>query len=470
MATIDLRSLALCRITAGLVIIGDLLSRWPDFFIHYTDQGILPRQLLYEAGVVRFPSLHFMSGSELYLAFLFFVHALVGLSLSAGYHTRWSGFLAWYLTLSLQERCFMANNGGDRVLATVLFWGMFLPWGESLSIDAAQRKDQTPSTYQVRSVATAIFCFQPVSLYLISVFHKIEPTWLSGKVLHYALQSDFYAYPLSWGLLAHPQVMTGLAYTTLAWECVGPFLLLSTNPYLRGSACLGFSLMHLSFGLFLRIGIFSFSPLLYMIGIAPSAVWQTRVGARLQKGLEDIVNSLAPRCPQTRSLPMKGRLSTDFVLGALFLYASAISIFQDERFKTILPEKITAVAHLTGLYQRWTVFVDTPQIFDGWIVVEAVLADGRRVDIFQGHDPVRWGKPDTPYHRYRSFRWPTPLAIISDDRVFFRPFVQALAKDWQRDHRDDHVVWARFVLFRETPWLDYQTPSVQRHNLWEGNL
>lgn len=474
MTTLDVRSLALCRIAAGVLVIGDLLTRLPDGFLHYSDSGILPRALLHHTNALRFPSLYAMSGSEWYLLALGLFHAAVGLSLALGYRTRCSGFLAWYLTLALQERCFMANNGGDRLFASVLFWGMFLPWGHALSVDSARGSAPSarePQDRQVTNVATAIFLLQPVSVYLISVFHKLEPTWLSGRVLHYALQSDFYAYPWAFALLAYPLLLSALAYATLAWEAIGPFFLLSPHPRLRAGACLAFAAMHLGFGLCLRIGIFTFSPWLYLLGLLPAALWQTRLGATLEVRIEAFMAALAARLSSSPPplAPPHGR-TVDLLLGTLFLYACFISLGQDARLRGLLPERATVVTHLTGLHQRWTVFVDTPQIFDGWIVVEGVLADGRQVDLFQGNDPVRWEKPPTSLTRYRSFRWPTPLSLVTNDPVFYRPFVAALAADWQRDHPEDRVTWARLVLFREKPWLDYRNPSVSRSELWEGNL
>lgn len=465
-AALDLRSLALARIGAGCVVLADLASRLPNFRLHYTDGGILPRELIYEQAGFRFPSAYAMSDWHPYLIALFVLHALAGLSLALGYRTRTATAVAWYLTLSLQERCFMANNGGDKVLATLLFWGLFLPWGQRLSIDS-------PKTTEGRahSMATAIVLLQPVSIYLISVFHKLEPTWLQGKVLHYALQSDFYAYPLARQLLPYPSLLTALAYGTLTWEMLGPFLLLSPSWRLRALACGGFAAMHLSFGLFLRIGLFALTPSLYLLALLPSELWDTVPFQRLARTVQNTLTRVARYLPSppAPSPPPDGP-ALRLALGMLFLHSTSIALGQDARLRGRTSEGYESLAYLTGLHQRWTVFVDTPNIFDGWLVVEAQLQDGRQVDLWQGNDPVRWDKPATPYARYGSFRWPTPLALISEDARFFGPFVKALARDWRRDHPADRVLWARLVLFREQAWLDYRRPTVTRLTLWEGNL
>lgn len=42
---IDARSIAFYRIVMGLTVIGDLIDRGRDLIIHYTDDGVMPRDL-----------------------------------------------------------------------------------------------------------------------------------------------------------------------------------------------------------------------------------------------------------------------------------------------------------------------------------------------------------------------------------------------------------------------------------------
>jgi hypothetical protein len=317
-------------------------------------------------------------------------------------------------------------------------------------------------------MATAIFMMQPIMMYWISVFHKLEPTWLRGEVLAYALQSDFYAYPVGQVLLPYTGLMRVMAYLTFFWELLGPLLLLSTRPGLRLFACLVFMLMHAGFGIFLRIGVFAFSPMLYMLGMLPSALWTSRRGGRLQVALQGLFRKARPKAPSS-SGPMTLGRPVSLALGALFLYVCLIALSQDKRIGRLTPESMDWLANITGLNQRWSVFIDTPRIFDGWMVVEATMADGREVDLFQGFDPARWGKPGTPYHRFDSFRWPTPLVVISGDRRYHKWFVRGLALDWQREHPEDKVTWASLMLFQETPRLDPKGTTVERVVLWQGN-
>lgn len=460
---LDLRSLALCRMATGLVMLADLVTRFAFFRLHYTDDGVLPRQLLYDNDALTFPSIYALSGWEPYLVLLFVFHALVSVGLMLGWRTRMCGFLAWYMTVSLQERMFMVNNGGDKVLSSLLFWTMFLPWGEALSVDAG---GSGRGKGNVGGVVCAILLMQPVMMYWISVFHKMEPIWLRGEVLSYALQSDFYAYPVARTLLPYPGLLKVMTYLTLFWEILGPVVLLWPNRWARSLACVAFMVMHLGFGYFLRIGVFALTPSLYMLAFLPSFLWDSRFGEKLQSWLESSLQGLKLSSHPSRCAP---RVGVQAALLALFVFVNANALGQDERLGRLTPPGLDWIVSLTGLNQRWSVFIDTPHIFDGWVVVEAKLADGREVDLFQGYEPARWGKPSTPYHRHDSFRWPTPLVVITGNKPYQKPFVHALMLDWEREHPQDRVTWASLMLFAEHPHLDYRKTTTERTVLWEGN-
>ena len=465
--TLDRRSLALCRIVTGLVLLGDLASRLVWFRLHYTDEGILPRQLLYDGIPLRFPSLHAASGWEPYLVALFALHALAAVSLTVGYRTRLSGFVAWYLTVSLQERLYLVNNGGDKVLASVLFWALFLPWGETLSVDSRGETGEGQSP--VTSAASAVFLLQPIMIYWISVFHKLEPTWLRGEVLFYALQSDLYARPFAHHLLAYPWLLKSLAYLTFAWELVGALLLLSSRPRVRTFACLAFIGMHIGFGTFLRLGTFTFSPGLYMLAFLPPIVWHAGTTMRLSQVWSRFCAGLHDRLSPPQSRPVVLGAKTEAVLPMLFFYVFVIALSQDKRLGQTVPESLQQPAHLLGLHQRWTVFVDVGNLTDGWVVVDAGLSDGRRVDLLRGDSPPSEAKPEQILGLYDSFRWPTPIVVMVGDPRLHRPFVKALARAWEREHPGERVEWVRLLFYRERHRLDGQPIPPERELLWEGS-
>ncbi|MEL7078764.1 MAG: hypothetical protein AAGM46_22910, partial [Cyanobacteria bacterium J06582_2] len=69
--SLDLRSLALLRISLALIIVFDLLIRFFKIETYYSDRGILPRAELIEGLSPEYWSLHLFSGTVFAQQFLF---------------------------------------------------------------------------------------------------------------------------------------------------------------------------------------------------------------------------------------------------------------------------------------------------------------------------------------------------------------------------------------------------------------
>ena len=372
---------------------GDLLSRLLEFRLHYTDQGILPRELAHRLGMdfQGFPSIYLAAADPLWV---FLAHAAVAVALALGYRTRAMTVLAWYFQHSLRVRNLLVTNGGDAVLVSLLFWAIFLPWGARWSLD--ERRGEQPVSYRL---AEACFVGQILLMYWVSWSSKLADAWLSGKAVEYALQSQLVARPSRLFLLEHPQWTTGLTYAVLLWEALGPLLLLTR---FRRLAIFGFVLMHLSFGVFLRVGIFAFTPLLYLLALWP---W-----------------------PRADRAPLLAARAVNAMLAALFIYSVIVACAN----VGALPRPDLRLADWTGLTQRWGVFTGREPIPDGWIVVKAELADGARVDPFQGRVPFDWARPEgiSPVHPH--FRWSQAMLVLRSHAELRKAFLRAIVEDWNR--------------------------------------
>jgi len=136
---LDVRSLAVVRIAIGaLLLLIDLATRSRFIQANYTDLVVLPRQ--YFPGILRFSSLHLISGDYWFQAALFVVTAIFAAMLMIGFWTRVATFASRILLVSLQHRQGYLTDGGDIMLKMLLFWGMFLPLAARWSIDAKRAK------------------------------------------------------------------------------------------------------------------------------------------------------------------------------------------------------------------------------------------------------------------------------------------------------------------------------------------
>lgn len=275
---LDLRSLAAFRIILGTIVLGDLLARLVDLKAHYTDMGILPRQLALEA--VNYPweiSLHMMSGQWQVQAVIFAVHILAAFCLILGVHTRKAIFVTWLLTLSLHYRNTLLLHGGDSVIKLLLFWGQFLPLGARYSIDRALATGAGDSEHGYRGMGGLALVVQMALIYICTGILKNDPMWTETfQATYYALSGEPLTSVLGKALLPYKSLLEFLTASTLVLEILVPLLLFVPyrNQWLRLGVCSAFISFHLGIALTMNIGNFPYVCMAAWIGLLPTKFWQ----------------------------------------------------------------------------------------------------------------------------------------------------------------------------------------------------
>ncbi len=282
----DLRSLAVLRISLGLLILVDLIDRSRDLSVHYTDYGMLPRAALLSKFINGLAvCLHVCVGTWPGMLVLFVLQAAVACALLAGFHTRIMAVLSWFLMYSLHLRNPVVLQGGDDLLRMLLFWGMFLPLGARWSIDAACEEaeswlqDGAPPPAKPAGVvtwATVGALVQVVCIYWGTAIAKTGVEWHGeGSAVYYALQFDQLALAPALWLRNYYDVTVWLTHLTLFWEGYGPFFLLCPVLFgpVRTLAALMFVGMHFGFATFLLIGLFPWIDLASMVMLLPAWFW-----------------------------------------------------------------------------------------------------------------------------------------------------------------------------------------------------
>ncbi len=279
--SIDIRSLAALRLALALLVLFDLARRFPLLVSHYSDAGVLPRRAAVDIfGRPGIFSTYMMSGSAWVSGGIFVVAGVFGLTLLLGYRTRLATAVTWFLLISLHTRNPAVNQAGDDLLGLLLFWSIFLPLSASFSIDRALNTGEDPPT-RIHSVASAALLLQIAFVYWFTALLKIDPAWLgSGSAVFYALNIDQFATPLAKAALGYPSVLPPLTHITLFLEVGGPLLAFI---FYRGPArALIVALMvgmHVSFAMFLELGLFAFTSMACWIVFLPSWFWtQAQIG------------------------------------------------------------------------------------------------------------------------------------------------------------------------------------------------
>jgi hypothetical protein len=283
-------TLGVCRVALALLLLVDVLRRWSDLDVWYTNSGLMPNHTMLWAPIERFGFSLFYSVSELHEArFFVLVIVVIYLLLLVGYRTRLMQVLALIAQVSLNCRVHYLLNGGDTTLSALLLWTAFLPLGDWLSVDAflaklraarlvldrtgaatlevdpQQAERFTPPTPRFEWVAGALVA-QLAVIYFFNCVHKDTDGWAEGRVILDVLHQDRVVTAL--GVLVRPYLTPAVSYVltkaTLVTEGGLPVLLLLPllpvpGPFLlwvrRFAVLSGFGL-HLGFALFLNVGVF----------------------------------------------------------------------------------------------------------------------------------------------------------------------------------------------------------------------
>lgn len=273
--TIDLRALAALRIGLGVSILCSLYSFVYDFEWLATDHGALPRSyLLWQNSSAAF-SLFMISGNSYVVAALFWFTALCAVLLMLGWRARLMAFVCWVLVVSLNMRYLPYTFLADWQLASLLFWGMFLPLGARFSVDSALVKTPVRQV-AIHNLACLAILLQEMYLYVAGAMLKTDDVWRTAyTAVNYAMHTMDSKIMAGELLLAHPTLMYALTFYVFHLELYA-FLLFFCPVLTAPVRLLGFVLLatlHLGFLTFMNVGYFPVVSISGLLVMLPSFFW-----------------------------------------------------------------------------------------------------------------------------------------------------------------------------------------------------
>lgn len=135
---LDLRSLALFRVSLAALTLGDLACRLGEVRAFYSDAGVLPRAAQLALAEPASVSIHLASGAPAVIAGLLVLQLLFALMALVGCRARLAAALGFVLLGSLNARNPLVLLPGDVLMVALWFWALFLPIGARWSLDAAR--------------------------------------------------------------------------------------------------------------------------------------------------------------------------------------------------------------------------------------------------------------------------------------------------------------------------------------------
>jgi len=515
----DLRSLALGRIVLALVLLRDLVGRWMQLGVWYTNDGIIPNHtLLWRPSWDHVFSLFYLA-SYWYEAAIGFVICLIAyLALLVGFRTKLAQVAAAICMLSLHGRTLLFDNGGDVVLGLLTIWTTFLPTGRFFSVDAVLARRREPTQTPVLdaplsaspapdgraksfvSIAVWAVTAQLAIIYFFNAVHKSGPTWRNGSAVHYAIHLDRLATWFAVWLREHMSVPVarGLTYSALATEAMLPVLLLSPF-WVRQSrrAAIVFVVgLHLGFAACLNLGNFVPAMIAYTPNFIRGEDWDAlerwwvrsvkradfgaRVHARVTSWIERLAALLTPgrwtRVAQPGRVfaAIRRRVPAAREVTVVLLMGIAGSQVLDENWGAHRvidhhnPKPVAAAVSYLDLFQGWSMFAPEAPMTDFNLMVEAVTVDGRHVDPYN--------EVANPRHPHPGFTIPKALGPswifygygnhIPNRGAYHQALIEWVLRYPERTGRANDKITS-FVIWKvedDSPKLGEQKPTNLRWN------
>lgn len=397
----DLRSLAAMRMGTALVLIFDLLNRCFWVRDHYYDFGSFSRADSVLVGSNYIFCLHNLSGHWVFGLLMLLLHLGAASCLLLGYRTRLVTVVCWGLLVSLHHRNPTLLLGADPWLRSILFWGMFLPWGQRWSIDAPLEKEET----SVFSAATAGLVLQVCTVYLVAGWMKQGASWWpDGTAIADTLRILEFrpsGRDISDYLLYFPDFLKVLTYLTLGLEKFGILLLFAPffTAALRTLVLVGLMLFHVGLALGLNLHIFPWIGVACLLGLLPGSCWE-------RFPLRSIATRLTRwtlRRPTWRGADPRVELGRAWNL-ALWSVTLLTLLWNAQFLRPFyqFPRPLAELMIAAGFKQNWSLFAPNapksssiilPVAYDAEGQEHMLRVDGRERDIFtlqEAFGYLRW--------------------------------------------------------------------------------
>jgi hypothetical protein len=466
------------RIVVAAVVLLDLGVRLSDLEVFYANTGAVPLSLVFRHTWNNYYlSLHAMSGLWQFQLILFLAAICCASMLMLGYRTRIFTFLTWLLMLSLHNRNTLVLQGGDDLLRMVLFWAIFLPWGDAYSCDSLL---QSVAREKVQlNVATVAYVLQICYIYTGSALLKGREWNADFTAMYYVYGLDQIAYPVTKFLFYHPSLLKAMTMVAWYFELFIPvlFFVPVRHQWFRTSAVMLICGFHVFNCATLLIGMFPLIGIATVLGMLPSAAMDSieRRTARLRPL---IVNSFLSHAESIRrfipapSLATITRGSVERVrtAGLVFLIAFVFDWnFSNFSFAgSRISDNLRVIGYALRLDQNWGMFA--PGVFkdDGWLVIEGTTRDGKKVNLFNAEGTLSYRKPEAVTALFRNDRWRkfTENLILGKNTFMRGYFLNYAKRIWNENHPDEPVQRVELVYMSEFTLPDYRCEPPKRESLW----
>lgn len=448
--SLDIRALGLMRIAFSLLLITDLCIRFSSLEAHYTIQGVVP----FKAVELSFWKKGFFSLFELSdqygFALLFFVlTSIIYTCLLLGYKTKLVSLLSWLMLVSLQNRNTLVNQGGDDLMRMLLFWGIFLPWGNYYAIDAKKKTGCETSYLDIPALGYISLLF---SVYFFTGVLKHSPEWESeGTALYYALSLDQMTWPLGKSLLHYPSLLKAITLFVRWLEVLAPFLLFI--PFQSKICRLIFigliAALHVGIACTLFVGLFWLVGIISLIGLLSASVMNKFDTIIKRK------NNLYHEAIQNFFQKLANDYYFKLLKNCFLFFCIALSLIWNigtvNGSGLAVSDSFSGFGYALRLDQNWGMFAPTVFKDDGWFIFEGTKADSTKIDINVKGAHVTYAKPENILSRIKDDRWRKYQEnVLFTNNDFIRPYYcRWLLRKWNEENPSAKILNLKIIYMKE---------------------
>ena len=456
--SLDVRALALMRIAVGFVLLTDICIRSLSIKAFFTDEGVLPIEVLKQYNwSPNYFSLHAISGDLWWQILLFTINAVCIALLIIGYRTRLFTFICWVFLTSLQNRNPFILQGGDDMLRLLLFWAVFLPWGERYTI---QKKSSYATNYF--GWANIGYLLLPASVFFFSALLKTSPEWrIDGTALYYALSLDQIRMPGGTLLYQFPSIMKALTYVVFYIELLAPILLILpfVPTKVRLIGIISYLCLFIGIASTVYVGLFYIIGITSLIGLLPSSLMDW-FETNFYKNKTEYDGSVEDT-NRTYIVALIYTLKNYFII-LVISFCLMMNLGSVKKFPYALDPAIVHYGKALRLEQNWGMFAPFILKDDGWFVYSALNFQYKYIDIKNDRDTVIYTKPKYPVCEFESDRWRKFQENYTfNNNNYMRPFYcKYLLKKWNKEHPDKRILDLTIFFMKETSLPDYKTEPL----------
>ena len=271
---IDARSLAIVRVLIASILFVQAFHSFHMLGMEPSEMADLSASLNSEGAW----SLFWLIESESFVWICIAINLVSSICLFLGVGTFLATAACLVISWSLQvyNPAFVAT--GNDLLCIVLFWGLFLPWGNCWSVSNLKYKDPRPAKWTVVSSGTIGIMLQLASLY----FFWGMASMLNGYQVEELVQTvEMNARSYTGWIVESPVMLEAIYPWLLVVFIVGTLLMFVPylQQYCRGVMMALLLLGHLLAGLTMRSGIFPVVAIATWFVFVPGSVWNLLLGS-----------------------------------------------------------------------------------------------------------------------------------------------------------------------------------------------